>query len=64
VVPQLLRHANMKVTADVYVQAVSPQKGEAQSKLVRIVLRKMASQGSSSVPYNAPAALPSARPSV
>ena len=35
----------MKVTTDVYMQAVSPQKREAQSKLVWMVLKKTASQG-------------------
>ena len=45
VVQELLRHASMKVTTDVYMQAVSPQKREAQSKLVRMVLKKAASQG-------------------
>ena len=45
VVQELLRHASMKVTTDVYMQAVNPQKREAQSKLVRMVLKKTASQG-------------------
>jgi hypothetical protein len=35
----------MKVTTDVYMQAVNPQKREAQSKLVRMVLKKTVSQG-------------------
>ncbi|MGO8817790.1 MAG: tyrosine-type recombinase/integrase [Terriglobia bacterium] len=43
-VQELLRHASMKVTTDVYMQAVIPQKREAQSKLVRMVLKKPASQ--------------------
>ena len=38
VVQELLRHASLKVTTDVYMQAVSPQKREAQSKLVRLVM--------------------------
>ena len=45
VVQELLRHASMKVTTDVYMQAVSPLKHEAQSKLVRMVLKRTASQG-------------------
>lgn len=45
VVQELLRHASMKVTTDVYMQAISPQKREAQSKLIRMVLKKAASQG-------------------
>jgi integrase len=43
VVQELLRHASLKVTTDVYMQAVSPQKREAQSKLVQMVLKKKAS---------------------
>jgi len=44
VVQELLRHASLKVTTDVYMQAVSPQKREAQSKLVKMVLKKAASK--------------------
>jgi integrase len=44
VVLELLRHASMKVTTDVYMQAVNIQKREAHSKLVRMVLEKTASQ--------------------
>lgn len=43
VVQELLRHASLKVTTDIYMQAVSPQKREAQSKLVKMVLKKAAS---------------------
>jgi integrase len=43
VVQELLRHASLKVTTDVYMQAVSPQKREAQSKLVKMVLKKSGS---------------------
>lgn len=39
VVQELLRHASLRVRTDVYMQAVSPQKREAQSKLVRLVRR-------------------------
>jgi hypothetical protein len=38
----LVRHLSemcMKVTTDVYMQAVSPQKREAQSKLVKMVMK-------------------------
>lgn len=38
VVQELLRHASLKVTTDVYMQAVTPQKREAQSKLVKMVM--------------------------
>jgi integrase len=37
VVQELLRHASLKVTTDVYMQAVVPQKREAQGKLVQMV---------------------------
>ena len=37
VVQELLRHASLKVTTDVYMQAVSVQKREAQGKLVKLV---------------------------
>ena len=40
VVQELLRHASLKVTTDVYMQAVSPQKREAQSRLVRMVMKR------------------------
>jgi integrase len=40
VVQELLRHASLKVTTDVYMQAVSPQKREAQSKLIKMVMDK------------------------
>lgn len=39
VVQELLRHASLKVTTDVYMQAVSPQKREAQNNLVKLVRR-------------------------
>jgi len=45
VVQELLRHSSMKVTTDVYMQTVSSQKREAQSKLVKMVLKEAASQG-------------------
>ena len=37
VVQELLRHASLKVTTDVYMQAVTSQKREAQSNLVKLV---------------------------
>jgi site-specific recombinase XerD len=39
VVQELPRHASLKVTTDVYMQAVGPQKREAQSNLVKLVRR-------------------------
>ena len=44
VVQELLRHASMKITTDIYMQAVSPQKREAQSRLVRMVLKETVSR--------------------
>jgi integrase len=40
VVQQLLRHANSRVTLDLYAQAGMQEKREAQSKRVRLVLNK------------------------
>ena len=42
---ELLRHASIKVTTDIYMQAVNSRKREAQSELLRMVLKKTASQG-------------------
>jgi integrase len=39
VAQELLRHASLRVTTDVYMQAVGPQKREAQSNLVKLVRR-------------------------
>jgi hypothetical protein len=33
-----MRHANLKVTMDTYVQAVTDEKREAQNKLVKMIL--------------------------
>ena len=38
VIQELLRHANLKVTMDTYVQAVSDEKRKAQSKIVKMLL--------------------------
>lgn len=40
VVQELLRHANSKITMDVYTQALSPAKREAQGRVARIILPK------------------------
>jgi integrase len=37
VVQELLRRASLKVTTDVYMQAVGPRKRDAQSNLVKLV---------------------------
>lgn len=42
VVQELLRHANLKVTTDTYMQALSPEKRQAQAKLVLMVRGKKA----------------------
>ncbi len=39
-VQELLRHANSRITLDLYAQAGMPNKRLAQSKLVRMVLNK------------------------
>lgn len=48
VVQELLRHASLKVTTDVYMQAVSPQKHEAQDNWVKLVRRGGAASGAAS----------------
>jgi len=40
VVQELLRHANSRMTLDLYAQAGMPNKRLAQTKLVRMVLNK------------------------
>jgi integrase len=45
-IQELLRHANYKVTADTYTQAVTPTKRAAQTKLVRMFLPPKAAAGS------------------
>ena len=40
VVQELLRHANSRITLDLYAQAGMQEKRQAQSKLVERVLRK------------------------
>ena len=37
-IPELLRHATLKVTMDTYVQAVSDERRKAQSKVVDMLL--------------------------
>jgi len=38
VIEELMRHANLKVTMDTYVQAVTDEKREAQNKLEKMIL--------------------------
>lgn len=37
-IQELLRHANYKVTADIYTQAMTPVKRRAQTRIVRLIL--------------------------
>ena len=37
-IQELLRHANLKVTMDTYVQAVGDERRRAQSKVVKMLL--------------------------
>ena len=43
-IQELLRHANYKVTADVYTQAMTTTKRNAQSRVVRMILKKKAAK--------------------
>ena len=38
VIQELMRHANLKVTMDTYVRAVTDEKREVQNKLVKMIL--------------------------
>jgi len=40
-----LRHANSRITLDVYTQAVTPAKRQAQSKVVKMILPSQISSG-------------------
>jgi len=44
-VQEMLRHANSKITLDIYTWALSPNKREAQSKVVRKNLDKQKAPG-------------------
>ncbi len=41
VIQELLRHANLRVTMDTYVQAVTEEKRQAQSKIVKMLLPRI-----------------------
>jgi len=43
-IQELLRHANYRVAADVYTQAMTAAKREAQAKVVAMILRGNAVQ--------------------
>jgi hypothetical protein len=38
VMQELLRHANSRITLDIYTQAMSPEKREAQTRVVKMFL--------------------------
>jgi integrase len=38
VVQELLRHANSRITLDIYTQAMTPAKRQAQNKIVEMIL--------------------------
>jgi integrase len=40
VVQELLRHANSRITLDIYTQALTPAKREAQSRIAHLILPK------------------------
>jgi site-specific recombinase XerD len=44
-VQELLRHANSRITLDVYVQAVNAMKRDAQSKVVRMMIPGVGQMG-------------------
>lgn len=46
VIQELLRHATLKVTMDAYVQAVSDEKRNAQTKVVKMLLPGIRRAGS------------------
>ena len=43
-IQELLRHANYKVTADIYTQAMTKAKREAQTRVVRMILPEKATK--------------------
>jgi integrase len=45
VVQESLRHANSRITLDTYVQAMSPQKRQAQDKVVGMILPREITSG-------------------
>jgi len=47
VVQELLRHANSRITLDIYTQALTPAKREAQSRVANLILPKRVVVGES-----------------
>jgi hypothetical protein len=53
VVQELLRHANSRTTLDIYTQALTPAKREAQTKIANLILPKKSLVGESLTnPFN------------
>ena len=52
-VQELLRHANSKITLDVYTQAVDSNKGAAQSKVVRMMVHSVGQKAGETDPQKA-----------
>lgn len=40
VMQELLRHANSRITLDIYTQAMSPEKRKAQTRMVKMFLKR------------------------
>jgi integrase len=52
-VQELLRHANSRITLDVYVQAVNATKRDAQSKVLRMMIPGVGQMGEQEYPQTA-----------
>ena len=53
-VQELLRHANSRITLDVYTQAVNSNKRAAQSKVVRMMVPDVGQKREENYPQTAP----------
>ena len=51
-VQELLRHANSRITLDVYTQAVTSNKRAAQSKVVRMMVPNVGTMDSGKIAVN------------
>jgi hypothetical protein len=51
-VQELLRHANSRITLDVYTQAVNSNKRAAQSKVVKMMVPDVGSEERRKIPAN------------
>jgi integrase len=49
-IQELLRHANSRITLDVYTQAVNSNKRAAQSKVVRMMVSDLGQKGEEKYP--------------